>query len=102
MNDQTQKFDDGKTDPLLLEVDLLEALEAVNHVLDYGVQKYGTRGGWKGVEMARYNAAGRRHRRARDAGEWRDAESKLPHLAHEICNLLFQLQTAIETGETDD
>lgn len=102
MMDQTQKFDGGKTDPLLLEVDLLEALEEVNRVLDYGVQKYGQRCGWKGVEMERYNAAGRRHRRARDAGEWHDDESKLPHIAHEICNLLFQLQTEIETGGSYD
>ena len=99
MNDQAQKFDGGKTDPLLLEVDLGAALAEVNNVLDYGVAKYGERGGWKNVEMERYNSAGRRHRRARDAGEWHDYESNLPHIAHEICNLLFQLQTAIETGE---
>jgi len=96
MNDQSQKFDAGKSDPLLIEVDLVLALEAVNAVLDYGKSKYGQRGGWKGVELERYDAAARRHRRARDKGEDTDDESGLPHIAHEVCNLLFQLQTALD------
>lgn len=95
--DQQNKADAGKSNPLLLEVDLAEALEAVNVVLDYGAEKY-ERAGWKKVEPARYDAAARRHRRARDKGQVRDFESDLLHLAHEATNLLFQLQLMIEAN----
>lgn len=88
---QTNKADGGKSNPLLIEVDLARALYAVNRVLDYGAEKY-ERAGWKKVEAERYDAAARRHRRSRDMGEVRDAESGLHHLAHEACNLLFQLE----------
>lgn len=94
--DQSQKADAGKSNPVLLEVDMSQALTAVNAVLDYGVAKYGQRGGWRKVDIERYDPAARRHRRARDNGELHDAESGLPHLAHEVCNLLFMLQTYLE------
>jgi hypothetical protein len=102
MDDQEQKADAGKSNPLLLDVDLVDALATVNRVLDYGVAKYGTRGGWKGVDMERYDAAARRHRRYRDVGWDIDAESGLLHLAHEACNVLFMLQTFIENNPEVD
>lgn len=100
--DQTQKADGGKSDPLLLEVDLARALAVVNAVLDYGKQKYGARGGWKAVDIMRYDSAARRHRRARDTGETVDAESGLLHLAHEACNVLFQLEQHITANKRYD
>lgn len=101
-DDQSQKADAGKSDPVLLEVDLADALAVVNRVLDYGKAKYGQRGGWKQVSIDRYDPAARRHRRARDTGEQFDAESGLDHMAHEITNLLFQLQTRIEQNPDID
>lgn len=95
-NNQRMKADGGKSNPLMLEVDLARALEVVNRVLDYGFEKYEARGGWKDVGMDRYDAAARRHRRDRDKGELTDCESGLVHLAHEATNLLFQLETYIK------
>lgn len=92
---QSNKADSGKSNPLLIEVDLAKALAVINRVLDYGAEKY-ERAGWKKVEPERYNAAARRHRRDRDVGQMFDAESGLAHLAHEACNNLFQLQMLIE------
>lgn len=91
MTDQTFKADAGKSDPCLLERGCPRALAAVNRVLDYGAEKYAAHS-WQGVEVARYDSAARRHRRARDLGEDHDYESGLLHLAHEAANLLFQLE----------
>ncbi len=99
---QAQKADAGKFNPVLLEVDLVDALKSVTRVLDYGVAKYGKRAGWKEVAMDRYESAARRHRIARDQGLDFDTESGLPHLAHQICNLLFLLQTEIEENPEMD
>lgn len=92
--DQFNKADGGKSNPLLVEQDLVRALLMVNRVLDYGAEKY-ARGSWRLVEMERYDSAARRHRISRDLGETHDAESGLLHLAHEATNILFQLQTAL-------
>jgi hypothetical protein len=95
--DQEQKRDAGKSDPMMIEEDLAYALEAVNRVLDYGKAKYGTRGGWKRVDIERYRSAHARHRRSvmQDGLLARDEESDLLHLAHEVCNGLFILQTLL-------
>lgn len=100
--DQTQKADGGKHNPQLVEVDLIDANAALLAVLEYGVAKYGERGGWKQVDMVRYDAAGRRHRIAQDRGELFDEESGLLHMAHEAANLMFRLQTFIEENPTVD
>jgi hypothetical protein len=92
---QINKADAGKSNPLLLEVDLADALAIVNRVLDYGAEKY-ERAGWMKVETERYDAANRRHRRDRDRGEMFDIESGLIHLAHEATNLLFQIQMLVK------
>jgi len=100
MNDQVNKADGGKSNPLLLEQDLAGALYLVNRVLDYGAEKY-ERAGWKTVESERYDQAARRHKRSRDCGELIDDESGLFHLAHEATNILFQLQMEIEKASVD-
>lgn len=89
MNNQLQKLDAGKSNPMLLEEDFVYQLSAVNAVLDFGVAKYGARGGWKAVEPARYKSALARHQRAIHKGETFDPESGLPHWAHCIANMLF-------------
>lgn len=92
MNKDAQhlKADGDKSNPLLLEQGMPLALMSVNRTLDYGAIKYEAHS-WMRVPDAikRYDAAARRHRRARDAGDMFDDESGLPHLAHEIvCNLM--------------
>jgi hypothetical protein len=93
--DQKFKADGGKSDPTLLEVGCIDALDVVNAVLDYGAQKYEPNS-WKGVSPTRYDKAARRHRKARDKGLLTDNESGLLHLAHEVINNLFLLQQYIE------
>lgn len=97
MGDQTQKKDAGKSDPMMVEEDLALALEAVNGVLDYGKAKYGSRGGWKSVDINRYRSAQARHRRSvmQEGMHGSDIESGLLHLSHEVCNGLFLLQTIL-------
>lgn len=100
--DQRFKFDGDKADPRLLERDCVKALEAVSAALQYGKHKYTARS-WKNVEPERYDAAARRHRIERDvSGDVlsRDAESNLPHIAHEITCLLFQLQMALDAKKS--
>ena len=95
------KADDGKTNPLLLEVGMAKALAAVNRTLDYGAIKYEAHS-WMNVPDAinRYDAAARRHRNLRDQGQVTDYESGLPHIAHEIvCMLMvFELQIKRDPG----
>ena len=98
MQDQSQKRDAGKMDPLLIEEDLAYALEAVNAVLEYGKAKYGSRGGWKSVDMQRYHKAWGRHRRDRMKFGFKskDEETNLLHAFHEVCNGLFIINDYME------
>lgn len=98
--DQEFKADGGKSNPLLLAHGMPRALVAINRVLDYGAQKYEAHS-WQGVEVARYDAAARRHQIARDLGEDRDVESGLLHLAHEAANILFQLEMECRKAGVD-
>lgn len=94
---QSQKKDAGKSDPLMIEEDLALALQGVNAVLDYGKAKYGSRGGWKQVDIERYRSAQARHRRSVmiDGLLAKDDESGLLHQMHEACNALFILQDTL-------
>ena len=92
-----QKFDQGKPDWSLVP---WEELEEVVKVLTHGKEKYGAQN-WKMVPEARdrYFAAAQRHlaafRRARfdtrSPFDAVDSESKLHHLAHAACCILFLL-----------
>lgn len=99
--DQTAKADGGKSDPLLLEADMARALTVCNRVLDYGCIKYSRRS-WQGVVPQRWDAAARRHRRARDTGEVFDDESGLLHMAHEAVGLLIQMELFIAANPNYD
>jgi hypothetical protein len=84
------KHDAGKLDWTLLPFEALEgAVRVMQSVIDAG--KY-PRDNWKTLENGeqRYRSGGLRHRFARLAGEQIDPESGLPHIDHEICNLLFE------------
>ena len=97
MNTNGQKFDSGKTEWDLLP---LGPVEEIVKVLMHGREKYG-RDNWQLVDnpIRRYYAAAQRHlaafRRARfdtkNPFDAVDSESKLHHLAHAACCLLFLL-----------
>lgn len=69
------------------------ALEGVAKVLTFGARKYGD-DNWRDVTpfRSRYLAAALRHLAAYGRGEVLDPETKLPHLAHAACCLLFLLE----------
>lgn len=81
------KNDTGKARWDLLPLGLIE--DAVR-VLTHGAVKYGEHN-WKSVENGkeRYYAALMRHIAAYRRGELADPDTKLSHLAHAICNLIF-------------
>jgi hypothetical protein len=97
MNLNGKKFDAGKTEWDLLP---LGPVEEVVKVLMHGREKYG-RDNWQLVDnpIRRYYAAAQRHlaafRRARfdtkNPFDAVDSESKLHHLAHAACCILFLL-----------
>ena len=104
MSDQKFKADAGKAAPDLLEMGFPRALRLVQATLEYGAKKYEAHG-WRTVPdaMKRYNRAGRRHRQERDliadpsqdfyaVLEGCDHESGLPHIAHEVFNLLAMIE----------
>ena len=97
MNLNGKKFDQGKTEWDLLP---LGPVEEIVKVLMHGREKYG-RDNWQLVDnpIRRYYAAAQRHlaafRRARfdtkNPFDAVDSESKLHHLAHAACCILFLL-----------
>ena len=106
-NDQLYKADAGKAKPDLLEMGFPAALRLVQATLEYGAQKYEPHS-WRNVPdgMARYNRAARRHRQDRDLASNAaekdyavfsfDKESGLPHIAHEVFNLLCMMELQLQ------
>ncbi len=83
----SEKHDHGKPMWNLLPV---RAMASIVDVLTFGAKKYAPNA-WRDVPggRERYLAAAYRHLTAYHAGELRDPESGLPHLAHAACCLLF-------------
>lgn len=83
------KHDLGK---LRFDLVPIEEFEEIVRVITYGAEKYAP-DNWQKVEKApeRYFAALMRHLIAYRKGETRDPESRLRHLAHVGCNVLFLL-----------
>ena len=81
------KHDNGKA-----RWDLLpwRQVASVVDVLTVGAQKYAPEN-WKLVQdaRARYFAAAHRHLAAWQEGQLLDPETRLPHLSHAVCCLLF-------------
>jgi hypothetical protein len=90
------KFDAGKTRMSLLPFD---ALRAIADVLTFGAQKYKAHS-WRTIPNAleRYKDAALRHWVALESGEWLDPESKLPHVGHLGCDVLFIVALALSQG----
>lgn len=83
------KHDAGKPRWSLLP---LNAIKTVLDVLEYGARKYSV-GNWEKLPdpMNRYFDACMRHLCSSREGEELDPETKLSHLAHATCCLLFML-----------
>jgi len=93
------KFDSDK-----LPVNLLssEALLQTAAVLKFGAEKYAEHNWRKGFLWSRPLAAAMRHLLAFNAGEDRDPESNLSHLAHAMCCVMFLLEFEKTHPELDD
>ena len=70
------------------------AIEAVANISQFGYEKYGTWGGWLGVEngLARYQDAKCRHMIDEAKGEDKAKDSQLLHAAHEAWGAMAKLE----------
>lgn len=83
---EAKKFDTDKTRYELLPP---EALEEIAKVLTYGAKKYDDRNWEKGIKYGRLFGACMRHLWAWWAGQDKDPESSISHLAHAACCIMF-------------
>jgi hypothetical protein len=95
------KFDDNKNRLDLLPLD---AIEEIGKVMTFGavVKEYGDRNWENGFKWSRLLGALFRHIFAFWRGENYDPESKLPHLAHAGCCILFLLAHFLRKIGEDD
>jgi hypothetical protein len=93
------KFDEGKLPLHLLST---EAMNQTAAVLAFGADKYAEHNWRKGFAWSRPLAAAMRHITAFNAGEDKDPESGLSHLAHAACCIMFLLEFEKTHKELDD
>lgn len=90
MVDSATKHDDGKPQLHRYLHDLpLDVMNQWLEVLDFGAVKYDRNNWKKGMQYSRLYDAALRHMSAFWEGEEMDPETKLPHLAHAMCNIGF-------------
>ena len=96
------KLDHGKVRPALVLGGFARALTEVAKVGSFGAAKY-SENGWVSVPngVARYSDAGLRHWLAKQAGEDKDPDSQLDHLAHAAWNALAVLDLEIRKQEAN-
>jgi hypothetical protein len=80
----------------------VDALEEVARVFSYGAQKYDLDNWRKGFPWRSVVGSSIRHIMAWLGGEDNDPESKLSHLSHAVCNLLFLLDYQKHNVGVDD
>ena len=93
------KFDSDKLPLHLLST---EAMNQTATVLAFGAEKYAAHNWRKGFVWSRPLAAAMRHITAFNAGEDKDPESGLSHLAHAACCIMFLLEFEKTHKELDD
>lgn len=93
------KFDQDKLPLHLLST---EAMNQTAAVLKFGAQKYAEHNWRAGFAWSRPLAAAMRHITAFNAGEDKDPESGLSHLAHAACCIMFLLEFEKTHRELDD
>lgn len=99
METQAVKFDSDKMPLHLLSS---EALLQTAAVLKFGADKYAAHNWRGGFAWSRPLAAAMRHILAFNAGEDKDPESGLSHLAHAACCIMFLLEFEKTHKELDD
>lgn len=99
MENQAIKFDGDKMPLHLLSS---EALMQTAAVLKFGADKYAAHNWRGGFAWSRPLAAAMRHILAFNAGEDKDPESGLSHLAHAACCIMFLLEFEKTHQELDD
>jgi len=93
------KFDQDKLPLHLLST---EAMNQTAAVLAFGAQKYAEHNWRKGFVWSRPLSAAMRHITAFNAGEDKDPESGLSHLAHAACCIMFLLEFEKTSKHLDD
>lgn len=93
------KFDQDKLPLHLLST---EAMNQTAAVLAFGAQKYAEHNWRKGFAWSRPLSAAMRHITAFNAGEDKDPESGLSHLAHAACCIMFLLEFEKTHQHLDD
>ena len=94
------KFDSNKkARPELLPSD---ALMEVAKVMAFGAEKYDNDNWRNGFDWTRLLGSCHRHLHSFNAGEDLDPESKLSHLAHAACNILFLIEHELKGLGKDD
>jgi hypothetical protein len=93
------KFDQGKLPLHLLST---EALNQTAAVLAFGAEKYAEHNWRAGFAWSRPLSAAMRHITAFNAGEDKDPESGLSHLAHAACCIMFLLEFEKTHKHLDD
>lgn len=107
-SDQEFKADAGKENPTLFDEGFPLARAFIQATLDYGAIKYEAHS-WRKVPNAfqRYAQAGARHRQQRMIAQMlngtqgfiaEDRESGLPHVAHELFNLMAQIELYMQSN----
>ncbi len=93
------KDDDGKDPWHLIE---WGALQEAAKVLAYGADKYSPRNWESGLLYSRYFSATIRHLTAWWRGEDLDSETRLHHLAHALCCVMFLLAYSLRNRHDID
>ena len=83
------KKPEGKPDPGLF---YSSALYETVRVRAFGIEKHGSAEGWKTTKPIQHYNAAIRHIRAVIDGEVHDQESGFNHLAHAICDCMFEIE----------
>ena len=100
IEDEGKKYDSGKVPWSLMPVG---PMEIVVRAAEHGAKKYG-KDNWQRLDdpRERYVDAAYRHIAAWREGEKCDPESKVHHLGHAICSLIFVLWFDLKLGKSMD
>lgn len=84
----SKKFE-GKYEPTLVYASLIRLVAKVRR---FGIEKHGNSEDWRTTTPVQHYDAALRHIFAHVEGETLDPESGLPHLAHAVTSLMFELE----------
>lgn len=97
--DQALRYNKGKLKWSLVD---WKSLEPMVRVLEMGAEKYAPYNWTKGMPVTEVSESLLRHMFAFLEGEDFDKESKIEHLGHVMCNVMFLIHIMREKPEFDD